>query len=155
MSTRSDEQARSRAGRRHRVRPTSDAFVSSTRSCLFRRFTKTFAQLAKSVVAVDFMESFIEKNREDNQHYGTVEFLHQDATQLSFEPHRYPSSGTNIDERNGDTRLCSVSILSSATGSSCISPTKKSKHSYRKVSRGSHPAARCSFVNLAFTRQVQ
>ena len=120
-----------------------------------RRFTKTFAQLAKSVVAVDFMESFLEKNREDNQHYGTVEFLHQDATQLSFEPERYRSSGTNTDAGNGDTRPALVSILSSAIGCSCISPTKKSNHFSRKVSRGWHPAARCSFVNRAFIRQVQ
>ena len=55
---------------------------------IFRRFTKTFAQLAKSVVAVDFMESFLEKNKQENSHYGIVEFLHKDATQLSFEPNR-------------------------------------------------------------------
>jgi ubiquinone/menaquinone biosynthesis C-methylase UbiE len=55
----------------------------------FRRFTKTFAQLAESVIAVDFMESFLEKNKEENSHYGTVEFLHQDATQLTFESNRY------------------------------------------------------------------
>ncbi|UJR30707.1 hypothetical protein I4U23_018227 [Adineta vaga] len=53
------------------------------------RFTKKFAQLAKSVVAVDFMESFLEKNREENSQYGTVEFLHQDATLLSFEPNSF------------------------------------------------------------------
>ncbi|CAF1416843.1 unnamed protein product [Rotaria magnacalcarata] len=53
------------------------------------RFTKKFAQLAKSVVAVDFMESFLEKNKEENGHYGTVEFLHKDATQLSFEAHSF------------------------------------------------------------------
>ncbi len=53
-----------------------------------RRFTKTFASLAKSVVAVDFMESFLEKNKQENSHYGTVEFLHKDATQLKFEPSR-------------------------------------------------------------------
>lgn len=58
-------------------------------STAFRRFTKRFAQLAKSVVAVDFMESFLEKNREENGHFGTVEFLHKDATQLAFEPNRY------------------------------------------------------------------
>jgi ubiquinone/menaquinone biosynthesis C-methylase UbiE len=56
---------------------------------IFRRFTKTFAQLAKSVVAVDFMESFLEKNKQENGHYGTVEFLQKDATQLSFESNRY------------------------------------------------------------------
>jgi phosphoethanolamine N-methyltransferase len=55
----------------------------------FRRFTKTFAQLAESVIAIDFMESFLEKNKEENSHYGTVEFLHQDATQLTFESNRY------------------------------------------------------------------
>jgi len=54
----------------------------------FRRFTKTFAQLTKSVVAVDFMESFLEKNRQENGHYGTVEFIQKDATQLEFEPNR-------------------------------------------------------------------
>ncbi|CAF1056322.1 unnamed protein product [Adineta ricciae] len=53
------------------------------------RFTKKFAQLAKSVVAVDFMESFLEKNKEENSHYGTVEFLHQDATLLNFEPNSF------------------------------------------------------------------
>jgi phosphoethanolamine N-methyltransferase len=53
------------------------------------RFTKTFAQLAKSVVAVDFMESFLEKNKQENSHYGTVEFLHKDATQLSFESNSF------------------------------------------------------------------
>ena len=55
----------------------------------FSRFTKTFAQLGKSVVAVDFMESFLEKNKEENSHYGTVEFIHKDATQLVFEQNRW------------------------------------------------------------------
>lgn len=53
------------------------------------RFTRTFAQLAKSVVAVDFMESFLEKNKQDNSQYGTVEFIHKDATQLEFEPNSF------------------------------------------------------------------
>lgn len=53
------------------------------------RFTKTFAQLTKSVVAVDFMESFLEKNRQENGHYGTVEFIQKDATQLEFEPNSF------------------------------------------------------------------
>ncbi|CAF0963893.1 unnamed protein product [Adineta steineri] len=53
------------------------------------RFTKKFAQLAKSVVAVDFMESFIEKNRQENSHFGTVEFLQKDATLLTFEPNSF------------------------------------------------------------------
>jgi hypothetical protein len=35
------------------------------------------------------MESFLDKNKQDNSHYGTVEFLHKDATLLSFEPNRY------------------------------------------------------------------
>lgn len=37
------------------------------------------------------MESFLEKNKEENNKYDTVEFLHADATQLSFEPNRYLS----------------------------------------------------------------
>ncbi|CAF0735147.1 unnamed protein product [Didymodactylos carnosus] len=53
------------------------------------RFTKTFAQLSKSVIAVDFMESFLEKNREENSHYGNVEFVQMDATQLEFEPNSF------------------------------------------------------------------
>lgn len=53
------------------------------------RFTQRFAQLAKSVVAVDFMESFLEKNKQENSHYGTVEFIHKDATQLSFAPNSF------------------------------------------------------------------
>jgi hypothetical protein len=35
------------------------------------------------------MESFLEKNKQENGHYGTVEFLQKDATQLSFESNRY------------------------------------------------------------------
>jgi phosphoethanolamine N-methyltransferase len=38
------------------------------------------------------MESFLEKNKQENSHYGTVEFLHQDATQLTFEANRYLSN---------------------------------------------------------------
>ncbi|CAF1248728.1 unnamed protein product [Rotaria sordida] len=81
------------------------------------RFTKRFAQLAKSVVAVDFMESFLEKNRAENSHYGTVEFLHQDATQLSFEPNSFDIIFSNwlfmylSDEETGQLLQKSLSWL--------------------------------------------
>ena len=48
------------------------------------RFTKEIAKNAKSVIAVDFIEDFIEKNREENSHLGNIEFAVGDATKISY-----------------------------------------------------------------------
>lgn len=48
------------------------------------RFTSKLATVAGHVTAVDFMEQYIEKNREDNEHFGNVDFKCADATKLEF-----------------------------------------------------------------------
>ena len=50
-----------------------------------RRFTGQLASCAKSVVAVDFMEKFIEKNRALNApKYSNIEFRCADVTKLDL-----------------------------------------------------------------------
>lgn len=51
----------------------------------FRRFTRELAVKAKSVVAVDFMEKFIEKNRENNAEFSNIDFKCADVTKLSLD----------------------------------------------------------------------
>lgn len=50
------------------------------------RFTGNLAQEAKSVLAVDFMESFLNKNREIHSNFKNISFQQGDVTQLKFEP---------------------------------------------------------------------
>ncbi|XP_041376534.1 phosphoethanolamine N-methyltransferase-like isoform X2 [Gigantopelta aegis] len=59
------------------------------------RFTSMFATKAKSVTAVDFMEEFIEKNKETNEHHDHVDFHVADVTHLEKEPHSYDLVFTN------------------------------------------------------------
>jgi phosphoethanolamine N-methyltransferase len=49
-----------------------------------RRYTTVLAKQAEHVTAVDFIEKFIEKNRELNKNFKNIDFLHGDATQLKF-----------------------------------------------------------------------
>ncbi|XP_046553109.1 phosphoethanolamine N-methyltransferase 3-like isoform X1 [Haliotis rubra] len=46
------------------------------------RFTSVFAESASNVVAVDFIQEFISKNKAANSHYGNVEFQCADVTRL-------------------------------------------------------------------------
>ncbi|XP_030622652.1 phosphoethanolamine methyltransferase [Chanos chanos] len=48
------------------------------------RYTSHLIGKARHVTAVDFMEKFVEKNREDNSHLGNAEFIQSDVTQLNF-----------------------------------------------------------------------
>ncbi|KAK7505822.1 hypothetical protein BaRGS_00003093 [Batillaria attramentaria] len=49
------------------------------------RFTSELAPKAESVVAVDFMQDFIDKNEKTNKHFGNIEFVCADVTQLTRE----------------------------------------------------------------------
>lgn len=57
----------------------------------FSRYTGHLAAKARSVMAIDFMEAFIEKNREVNNHYGNVVFKQADVTKLELPQERYKS----------------------------------------------------------------
>ncbi|KAH9488113.1 Phosphoethanolamine N-methyltransferase 3 [Bulinus truncatus] len=46
------------------------------------RFTAELAKKAEKVIAVDFMEDFVEKNRKANQHMGNIEFVVADVTKM-------------------------------------------------------------------------
>ncbi|XP_077977019.1 uncharacterized protein LOC144432630 [Glandiceps talaboti] len=48
------------------------------------RLTGSFAERAAHVTAVDFMEIFVDKNKEVNGHYKNVDFLLADVTKLQF-----------------------------------------------------------------------
>ncbi|XP_018408389.1 PREDICTED: phosphomethylethanolamine N-methyltransferase-like [Nanorana parkeri] len=53
------------------------------------RFTGHLAKLASQVTAVDFMQNFIEKNREDNGYRGNITFMQADVTHLEFPDNSY------------------------------------------------------------------
>uniref|UniRef100_A0A672Z467 phosphoethanolamine N-methyltransferase n=1 Tax=Sphaeramia orbicularis TaxID=375764 RepID=A0A672Z467_9TELE len=48
------------------------------------RYTKHLVTRAQHVIAVDFMENFVEKNRQDNGHHSNVTFLQADVTKLEI-----------------------------------------------------------------------
>ncbi|XP_058868000.1 uncharacterized protein LOC117398653 isoform X1 [Acipenser ruthenus] len=48
------------------------------------RYTQHLVKVASQVTAVDFMQKFLDKNKEDNGHHGNAEFIQADATQLDF-----------------------------------------------------------------------
>ncbi|KAM4617374.1 uncharacterized protein O3C94_021407 isoform 2-T2 [Discoglossus pictus] len=48
------------------------------------RFTGHLAKLANHVTAVDFMQTFIDKNRDDNGYRGNITFLQADVTRLEM-----------------------------------------------------------------------
>ncbi|XP_029021153.1 uncharacterized protein LOC114864458 isoform X1 [Betta splendens] len=48
------------------------------------RYTRHLLARAAHVTAVDFMESFIEKNRQDNGHHSNATFIQADVTKLDF-----------------------------------------------------------------------
>lgn len=49
------------------------------------RFTTHLAQRARKVLAVDFMENFIEKNREINKNFTNIDYLAEDVMDLDLE----------------------------------------------------------------------
>lgn len=56
--------------------------------CLCSRYTSHLLTKAKHVTAVDFMESFVQKNRENNGHYSNVSFIQADVTKLEIPKNR-------------------------------------------------------------------
>ncbi|XP_017289818.1 phosphoethanolamine methyltransferase [Kryptolebias marmoratus] len=48
------------------------------------RYTSRLLTMAAHVTAVDFMESFVEKNRKDNGHRGNATFIQADVTKLDL-----------------------------------------------------------------------
>lgn len=54
----------------------------------FRRFTAEIAKKAEKVIAVDFMEDFVEKNRKANHHFGNIEFVVADVTKIERQSER-------------------------------------------------------------------
>ncbi len=56
----------------------------------FRRFTPELAKCAKSVISTDFMESFVEKNRQTNSaNHPNVTFKTLDAAKLDYPPNSF------------------------------------------------------------------
>ena len=56
---------------------------------VYRRFTGLLAEEAEAVIAVDFMESFTQKNRENNGHHRNTDFRCCDVTKLDLPPNRW------------------------------------------------------------------
>nr|XP_046262809.1 phosphoethanolamine methyltransferase isoform X3 [Scatophagus argus] len=50
------------------------------------RYTRHLLTVADHVTAVDFMESFVERNRQDNGHHSNVTFMQADVTKLEVPP---------------------------------------------------------------------
>ncbi|XP_077989735.1 uncharacterized protein LOC144444192 [Glandiceps talaboti] len=59
------------------------------------RFTGILAEKAEHVTAVDFMESFVEKNKETNGHHKNIDFLQADVTQLQLKENSFDIVFTN------------------------------------------------------------
>lgn len=59
------------------------------------RFTNVIAKKAKKVIAVDFIEKFIEKNRKENSHLGNIEFGCADATKMNYNDNQFNMIFTN------------------------------------------------------------
>lgn len=55
----------------------------------FRRYTSHLIGKARHVTAVDFMEKFVAKNKENNSHLGNADFIHADVTKLDFPEKRW------------------------------------------------------------------
>ncbi|XP_070574723.1 uncharacterized protein [Ptychodera flava] len=53
------------------------------------RFTGLLAEKASHVTAVDFMESFIRKNRETNRHHKNADFIQADVTKMDLPEESY------------------------------------------------------------------
>ncbi|XP_062846937.1 phosphoethanolamine methyltransferase isoform X2 [Trichomycterus rosablanca] len=53
------------------------------------RYTSHLVGKAHYVLAVDFMENFVEKNRKDNSHLGNAEFIQADITQLELQENSF------------------------------------------------------------------
>lgn len=53
------------------------------------RYTGTIGQVAKSVVAVEFIEDFHKANIATNAHLGNIEFKCQDVCELEYPPHSF------------------------------------------------------------------
>ncbi|XP_041845442.1 phosphoethanolamine methyltransferase [Melanotaenia boesemani] len=51
------------------------------------RYTSHLLTKAAHVTAVDFMESFVEKNRQENGHHSNASFIQADITKLDFPQH--------------------------------------------------------------------
>ena len=54
-----------------------------------RRFTSHLLAMADHVTAVDFMESFVQKNKQNNRHHSNGVFIQADVTKLDFPKNRY------------------------------------------------------------------
>ncbi|KAK0138573.1 Phosphoethanolamine N-methyltransferase 3 [Merluccius polli] len=70
----------------HRV---SEALCLRCLGCICVRFTSHLLTSTDHVMAVDFMESLIEKNRQENGHHSNAAFLQADVTKLEFPTNRY------------------------------------------------------------------
>lgn len=59
------------------------------------RFTRMLAQKAENVIAVDFIEKFIQKNRELNSDLNNIQFITGDVTKLTFESNSFHTIFSN------------------------------------------------------------
>lgn len=57
----------------------------------FRRYTAIFAEKSKSVIAVDFMQKFLNKNMENNCKFNNIDYMCSDVTKLQLLEQRYVS----------------------------------------------------------------
>lgn len=76
---------------------------SCTRACnyYFSRFTTELAKVAKRVTAVDFIQSYVEKNQETNGHNSHVNFMTADVTELELPNNRLALNFTVSVTDNG------------------------------------------------------
>ncbi|KAM9496104.1 phosphoethanolamine methyltransferase [Clarias gariepinus] len=73
------------------------------------RYTSHLIGKARHVTAVDFMENFVEKNKEKNSHLGNAEFIQADVTHLEFPERSFDLIFSNwLLMYLSDAELCSL-----------------------------------------------
>lgn len=80
--------------------------------CLCSRYTSHLLTNAAHVTAVDFMESFVERNRQDNGHHSNVTFIQADVTKLDVPKNRCVFSYLELTHsQTTDFESCCISSL--------------------------------------------
>jgi len=78
------------------------------------RYTTEFCKKSKNVVAVDFMESFVEKNREINKNFDNLKLICADVMNLNFDDQSFDIIFTNwlfMYLTDGDIKLLTSRML--------------------------------------------
>ncbi len=129
------------------------------------RFTKVLAEKATKVIAVDFIEKFIQKNKELNEHLGNIEFTHADATKLEYDHDQFDMIFTNwllmylTDNEIGDLVEKSLCYLKNGgyffIRESCFHPSGNIKNINGINENPTKYRSPADYINLYLSRKIR